>query len=82
MVNYSVSRDVGSGRGIAESDSNEGEDDQNHHQSETAEPSSEEESPGRIPLLVCFRRVFGIYHYENLAPVGVYILQFRDAGGR
>ena len=80
MVNNSVSRDIGPGRGIVESDSNEGDDDQNHHQSETAEPSNVEESLGRIPLLVCFRRVFGIYHYENLPPVGVYILHFRDAG--
>ena len=57
MANYSVSRDVGSGRGIAESDSNEGEDDQNRHQSEAAEPSNPVESLGRVSLLVCFRLV-------------------------
>ena len=57
MANYSVSRDVGTGRGIAESDSNEGDDDQNRHQSEAAEPCKHEESLGRVSLLVCFRLV-------------------------
>ena len=71
MVNYSVSRDVGSGRGIAESDSNEGDDDQNRHQSEAAEPSNPEESLGRISLLVCFRPVLRIDIYQNRPPVAV-----------
>ena len=53
MVNDSVSCDIGPGRSIAESDSDEGDDDQDRHQSETAEPSNVEESLGRIPLLVC-----------------------------
>ena len=55
MVNDSVSCDIGPGRSIAESDSDEGDDDQDRHQSETAEPSNVEESLGRIPLLVCLR---------------------------
>ena len=71
MVNYSVSRDVGSGRGIAESDSNEGEDDQNRHQSEAAEPSNPVESLGRVSLLVCFRPVLRIDIYQNRPPVAV-----------
>ena len=71
MVDHSVSRDVGSGRGIAESDSNEGEDDQNRHQSEAAEPSNPVESLGRVSLLVCFRPVLRIDIYQNRPPVAV-----------
>ena len=80
MVDHSISRDVGSGRGIVESDSNEGDDDQNHHQSEAAEPSNHEEALGRVPQLVCFRRVLRIDLYENRPPVAVDVLHFRDAG--
>ena len=80
MVDHSVSRDVGSGRGIAESDSNEGDDDQNHHQSEAAEPSNPVESLGRVSLLVCFRPVLRIDIYQNRPPATVFVLHFRDAG--
>ena len=80
MVNYSVPRDVGSGWGIVESDSNEGDDHQNRHQSDAAEPSKHEDSLRRVSLLVCFRRVLRIDLYENRPPVAVDVLYFRDAG--
>ena len=55
MVNDYVSSDIGPGLSIVESDSDEGDDDQDRHQSETEESSNVVESLVRIPLLVCFR---------------------------